>query len=285
MLYTPKLSRFSFTYDNWGANPSDTPGTSVISGSSDAEGSWTQVAAHINLTQHIYAFSLRVSNVFFANSLRDMLLDVGVDPAGGTAYSAIISNICCGSLDDNITGSSAAQFLFPFYISSGSTVAVRAQCNSASAPTPRVAMKFYGSQSRPEMFPVGHFSETIGTIVASSGVLFAPGNAADGSWVLLGTTSKDMWWWQLSDQLSNSAHTAEFTYIDLGFGDGSNKHVIMRLQHTSTTAEERKHVIEPNLNFMEAYCPLPSGTNIYVRGRCSDAPDTGYTALAIGIGG
>jgi hypothetical protein len=31
--------------------------------------------------------------------------------------------------------------------------------------------------------------------------------------------------------------------------------------------------------------PVPAGVNIYIRGRCNGAPDTGYNATVIGIGG
>ena len=284
MLHTPKLSRLDFTYDNYGANPSATPGTSVTPGTSNAEGSWTQVAAHANLTSHIYGFYVRVSDGLLSSQKKDHLLDIGVDPAGGTAYQAIISNICCGS-SSSIAVGGPFQYLFPMYIPSGSSVAVRVQGNNVVAGTLRVAIKFYGSQSRPEMFPVGYFSETIGSFVASSGTLYTPGNAADGTWTLLGATSKDLWWWQLTHQRSNQTQTAEITYHELGFGDGSNKHIIMKLQDASSTAEQSREVFHSNLNIMECYCPLPSGTNIYVRGRCSAAPDFGYCALAVGIGG
>ena len=38
-----------------------------------------------------------------------------------------------------------------------------------------------------------------------------PGNAADGTWTSLGTTSRDLWWWQVGYQIDNTVVTAEYT--------------------------------------------------------------------------
>lgn len=283
-LFPSGLSRFNFTYDNFGANPSATPGTSVTPGASNVEGSWTQVASSANIAQNIYAFYLRISDGATASAQKDHLLDIGVDPAGGTSYTAVISNIVCGS-SGPITAAGGFEFIFPLFIKAGSSVAVRIQGSNATAGTVRVGVKFYGLPSRPEAVPVGYFSETIGTITNSQGVSFTPGNAADGSWVSLGTTVLPLWWWQLAFQVSNATITAEYTTIELAYGDGSNKHIICERMHQGTTSEQIGCVLNPNLFLWEAFCPVPAGATLYVRGRCNNAPDTGYNAVAIGIGG
>lgn len=283
-LLPSMLSRFNFTYDNFGANPGATPGTSVVPGVTNAEGSWTQVASSANIAQNIYAFYLRISDGATAATIKDHLLDVGVDPAGGTSYTAVISNIVCGS-SGPITAAGGFEFIFPLFIKSGSSVAVRIQGVAGTAGTVRVGVKFYGLPSRPEVVPVGYFSETIGTITNSQGVSFTPGNAADGTWASLGTTAQAMWWWQLAYQVSNTTITAEYTYIELAYGDGSNKHIICELMHQGTTSEQIGCVLNPSIILWEAFCPVPAGATLYVRGRCLNAPDTGYNAVAIGIGG
>lgn len=285
MLFTPHGSRLSFTYDNLGANPGATPGTSVTPGATNAEGSWTQVATGANIAQDVYGFWLRVSDGATSTAAKNHLLDVGVDPAGGSAYSAIISNIVCGASAAITATGGGQQFFFPYYITAGSSVAVRIQGSNGTAGTVRVGIKFYGQPSRPEALKTGSFSETIGTITNSNGVSFTPGNAADGSWVSLGTTTNPLWWWQLGYQIDNGTITAEYTYIQIAHGDGSNKHVILTTMHGGTTGETCGAPINGNLNPFEAYCPVPAGANIYIRGRCNNAPDTGYNGVAIGIGG
>lgn len=129
------------------------------------------------------------------------------------------------------------------------------------------------------------FSETIGTISSSGGVSFTPGNAANGSWVSLGTTVKPLWWWQIACQCSNTTQTGEYVYIQIAFGDGSNKHIILTVMFGNSTSETGGTPLEGNLSFAEAFCPVPAGSSIYIRGRCNNAPDTGYNAVAIGVGG
>lgn len=286
MLLVPGLSSYGFTFDNWGTNPTATAlGTAVTPGASNAEGTFTQIASSANIAQDCYWLWVRVSGGAGSTAQKDHLLDIGVDPAGGTSYTAVISNAVCGETNTLVAQSAGAAFMFPLFIKAGSSVAARVQGSNATAGSVLVGAKFWGQPSRPEAVPAGMFSETIGTITNSGGVSFTPGNAADGTWVDLGTTTKAMWWWQLGYEISNATITAEQTYIELAFGDGSNKHIILRAVHVGSAAEVVQDVVLANLMFPACYWPVPAGAHIYVRGRCNNAPDTGYNAVAIGIGG
>ncbi len=281
-----KPNYYGFEFRNWPANPAFVSAVTinVTPGASNVEGSWVQAASAANLSQDSYWMHFIVYDGNTNAAQKDHLLDIGVDPAGGTSYSPIISNIVCGCTGGG-QNTGGKQFLFPFFIKAGSSVAVRIQGSNATAGTVKLAAVFYGQPSRPEYIPVGSFSETIGTITSSQGVGFTPGNAADGTWQLLGATVKAMWWWQLGWQVSNATQSAHHTYIELAHGDATNKHVIMKtLVHPATT-EQQNDSTKSNLHFTEAYCPVAAGTNIYVRGRNSAAPVAGYNAVAIGIGG
>jgi hypothetical protein len=282
-LYPAYPSGTSWTFDNFGANPSATPGTSVTPGASNVEGSWTQVASAANIANDVYGFFLMVSGGATSTAAKNQLIDIGVDPAGGTSYTAIISNLVCGA-SPLLTAPGNREHFFPMFIKAGSTVAVRIQGSNATAGTVRVAMQFYGKPAGPIMIPTCYVSETIGTITNSSGVSFTPGNAADGSWVSLGTTVRPLWWWQLGYQVDNGTITAEYTYIDLAYGDGTNKHQIFRVQHGGTTGETCGLQLQTQLCHFAAVRPVPAGATIYVRGRCNNAPDTGYNAVAVGCG-
>lgn len=286
MLFVPRLSRFSWSYDNFGANPGATPGTSVTPGISNAEGSWTSLATSGNVAQDVRGFFLRVSDNAVATPTtgKNFLLDIGVDPAGGTSYTEVISNIVCGSAGP-ITAAGGHSFFFPLFIKAGSSIAARIQGSHGTATASRVGIKLYGQPSGQHAFPVGAYTETIGTITNSNGVSFTPGNAADGSWASLGTTAKDLWHWQIGYQIDNGTITAEYTYIEIAFGDASNKHIICERMHQGTTSEQTGSVLNMQLLWHEAYCPVPAGSTIYIRGRCLNAPDTGYNGVAIGTGG
>ncbi len=285
MLRPNLLPYYAFSFNNWGTNPTTTAGLSVVPGASNAEGSYTGhvLATAAQLTQDIYWLYLTVHSGGSTGQQKDHLLDIGVDPAGGTSYTTVIANVVCG---ETYGPSGIAQhFVFPIFIKAGSQVAVRIQGSNATAGTVIVAATFIGQPNNPEAAPVGMFSETIGTITNSAGQGFTPGNAADGTWQSLGTTAKAMWWWQLGYQVSAGTITAEQCFIDLAYGDGSNKHIILRGLNSSSTSEQVGALLPANLFAARCYCHVPAGATMYVRGRCNNAPDTGYNAVAIGIGG
>jgi hypothetical protein len=177
-------------------------------------------------------------------------------------------------------------FLFPYRVPAGSSIAARIQGVAATAGTVRVGVKLWGDPSSPEQLPIGQYSETIGTITNSQGVSFVPGTTADGTWVNVGTTVKDMWWWQLCVQLSSTAYTGiRGTYVDLAYGDATNKFPFHRGLYVEDALEALVNVWRSNLQYANCYMPLPGGSNLYVRGRSSAAPTTTWNATVIGIGG
>jgi hypothetical protein len=285
-LLAPDPPYLGFRYTNLPANPSSTPGTSVTPGASNADGSYTQIASSANIAEDIVAFTMRIIGGGTAANAKPQVMDIGVDPAGGTSYTAIVTKFPMGA-----SGTSSSQFgyqfCFPLRIKAGSSVAVRIKGANATAGTVTVQAFFYGGGiGRPmNLKCAGAYAETIGTITNSLGVSFTPGNAADGSWTLLGATTKKHWWWQIAYQIDNSTITAEQTYIEIAHGDASNKHIINRLLHMGDTSERCGDFLAANMNAFAAYCPVLAGTNIYIRGRTPNAPDTGYNAAAIGIGG
>ena len=176
-------------------------------------------------------------------------------------------------------------FFFPFFIKSGSTVAVRIQGANATAGTVNVLIRAYGKRSRPEAMPVGSYSQDTRDDHQLERCVASPGNAADGTWVSLGTTSRPLWWWQIGYQIDNGTITIEGTYIEIAFGDATNKHVIAKVVHIGNTTEAIYNFAPAQITPYEAFCPVPSGAELWIRGRCTSAPDTGYNGVAIGIGG
>lgn len=288
MLYTPRQSAQSWTYDNWGANPASTIGTSVIPTTSNTDPTtYTAIASSANIAQDVYGIYVQVHSGSTAGAVKGHLLDIGVDPAGGTSYSNIISNFNISNAPA-LTVAGAKEHYFPFFIKAGSSVAARIRGSNATAGTVRVAVRFYGQRSRPETFPVGSYSQTFGAVTASSrGTSITPGNAADGGWLDLGavTTGLPLWWWQLGYGIDNITVTAEYTYLELAFGDGSNKQSIFKVMHGGTTNETCGLSAQTQLLWHAAHQPVAAGSNIYVRARANNAPDTGYHVNVLGIGG
>ncbi len=285
MLGNSKHSSTFWTYDNWGANPSATIGTSVTPGASNNLGSWTQVASAANIAEDVYGFYLQVIGGATASATKPQLLSIGVDQAGGTSYSDIISDFQIG-MSPAVTVSGVRQHYFPFFIKAGSSVAVRIRGANATAGTVRIAVRFYGRPSDSLLLRAAHYSETFGAVTASSlGTTVTPGNAADGGWEDLGALTNPLWWWQIGYCINNSTVTAEYTYLEVAYGDASNKQIIFKEMHSGTTGESCGLVAQTQLLSIAAYNEVAAGNNIYVRARCINAPDTGYNVTVVGLGG
>jgi len=293
MLLVPKVNRFAFTYDNWGANFGTSAGTSVVPGASNVYGSWTEVISDANVTTDIWAIEISITGGNTANSDKSQLVDIGYDPAGGTTYVSIFGDTAtvgqaatkawvCGNVGTLGTTGPDMVANLPLRIPSGSAIAVRLQGSNATAGTVRVLVKLYGKPSAPDITPRGGIARIIGAVTTSGGVSFTPGNATDGAWTSLGATGSNLWWWQLGVQCSNGTQTALYYYFDLAYGDGSNYHLIHRQARFTNTSETSR--LGTSSHYSEAFCHVPSGATLYVRGRCSAAPTSGWNANVIGIG-
>jgi hypothetical protein len=282
MLSRTAPNRFGFYFSNQ-STPSVTPGTSVTPGASNAEGSWTEVASAANISKDIYLLVVTVSGGASTGASKMQLLDIGWDAAGGTSYTAQISNIVCGTTSGGITAAlNGVTFVLPIFIPSGAAVAVRVQGSNATAGTVRVWAEFYGQPSRPESIRAGQYAETIGTITNSNGVSFTPGNTnAEGSWQSLGTTTRPLWWFQLGVQPDDTSTGNVVYYFDLAYGDGSNKVMIAENIYANLSNGEAMS-IAPQWN---GFCEVPAGGELFVRGMCSATSDAGWNAVAVGVGG
>jgi hypothetical protein len=281
MCLAPEPPIYQYRVDNWGANPSTTYGISVTPGASNGEGGWTASGLG-TLAEELCGIWVAVHTGSTTGTDKSHLLDIGVDPAAGSAYSAIISNVVCG-LSSPVGTGFGQQFWFPIRIPKGATLGVRVQGVQATAGSVRVMIKGYGLPRRPELVWAGQTSQTIGTITNSQGVTFTPGNAADGTWVSLGTTDRELRHIQVAAQISNGTITAQYTYVEIALANTGTPTILARqVLNVSGTAETINAPFGTNL--IEGYWHIPSGSTIYVRGRCNAAPTAGYNAVAIGIG-
>ena len=281
MLATMEPPQFNWLYDGFGTISTTTPGTSVVPGATNAEGAWTQIATAANIAQHVYSLDLWITGANVTTADKSQLLDIGVDPAGGTAYQAILTNICCGSSGFSLDG--GYQYRFPIFIKAGSTVAARVQGSNGTAGTVRIAAMYYGMLSNKYAGKFGRYSETIGAITNSGGVSFTPSNAGGAvTWTSLGTTTRNLWWFQLCPQISNGTITALIYWLHLAYGTASHKQYIVKNLRMYVTGTVEKVNLGPQ-DF--GYREVPAGATLYVAGTCSGTAVTGFNATAVGIGG
>lgn len=258
--------------------PSTTPGVSVTPGSG-SKGSYVQLASGANLVNDAYGVLLWVVAGNTSSTIRDILMDIHLDPAGGTSYAALggLNNIFVPQAGNAVQG--GRFFYFPLFIESGTSVGARGQANNTS--TFRVAAWFFGKPTHPENIEVGQWSETIG-VSGNGGTPFTCGNtAAWGSWTSLGTTSRPCWYWQLAWGHNVGTTTAQMYFAELAYSsDGTNFITIIPCMpmFNPGNAEASSNSLYPGR------WEVPAGGTLYVRGSASGTAET-TEAVAIGIGG
>lgn len=279
MLAESPLPYYHFRYDNLPSTPSLTPGTSVTPGTG-GYGSWTQIASSSNIAADCFAVQLAIFSANTSGADRNLVIEVGIDPAGGSSYTTFVTDLMV-SKAGNSTANGTLNFILPIFIPAGSSVAIRGYSSAATAFI--VLGSFFGRPSRPEMAPKGMRSQTLG-VSATNGTTFTPGTQVMGSWVSLGTTSFDMWWWQPCVNLSNTTFVAEYCYVEFAWGDASNKHPLGYAVVIGGITEDLNRAALPSMVREAAQRFVPSGSTIYVRGLADSAPLTTYQASITGIG-
>lgn len=258
--------------------PSSTPGVSVTPGSG-SKGSYVQLASGANLVRDCHLMRVWVVAGNTSAAIRDILMDIGIDPNGGTSYSQLggINNIFVPQASNAVDG--GRWFLFPLFIKNGSSVGVRGQSNVTT--TFRVAAWFFGLPAAPENVFSGQYSETIG-VSGNGGTPFTCGNtSAWGSWTSLGTTTRPCWYWTLAWGNNVTVTTNQGYFAELAYSpNGTNMITIIPClpMFNPGTAEKSG---SPSIHGM---WQVPAGGTLYVRGSASGTAE-GTEAVAIGIGG
>lgn len=263
--------------------PTGTPGVSVTPGASNAEGSATVLATSSNITEDCYGVWLYISGGNTSAQVKNHLLDIGVDPAGGTSYEWLVQNLGVGSSASPSAG--GRELFVPLFIPAGSQVAVRIQGNNATAGTVRVWAIFYGRPTRPEMVWAGTYSENLGTIATSCGPAVTPGTSgAEGSWVNIGTTTRRLHWLYAGLQMNDSSTTAQMILMDVAINAGGTRQVI--IEHWPLFLPGTAEVIQdPGISGRPILVDIPPGSNLDVRLSTSIATaDGAYNVNLVGLG-
>lgn len=275
MFWTPKNS-FQASITNLASTPSTTPGTSLTP-ANNSKPAYTQLLTAT-------AFDTFFIEVWFATgavaaAARDMIADIGVDPAGGTTYAVLLPDLMASCASD-WTGV-GHRYFFPVYIKSGSTVAARVSINNATVGTVRCVIRLWGRPSNPAAIKYGTGVLAYGITAASSrGTLVTPGaTGTEGTYVSLGTTTADHWWWQTGYGCNDTTMTDRAYHGDLAIGNTSETMIIENDWVGMTGAEEINHV-----NAADGQHYVKSGRTIYGRMTSSGtAPDNNYSMAAYGV--
>ncbi len=274
--FTWQQSNVASTRPAAGYGASLTPGN-------NSKGSYVSLIS--SATNDVYGVLININSGATSAAGRDIIVDIGVDPAGGTSYTVLIPDLL-GSCASTYGLGGGISYYFPIWIKAGSQIAARASVNNATVGTVRVVATVFGKPRDPNRVKVGTYCTAFGITAASSqGTGVTSGTSSEGSWtVLSAATSKPHWWWQLGMGCNDSTMTSALLYgADLSFGDASNKIITVsdRLFHVVSAAE----ALASQLVMIGCERYAKSGLAVYGRLQCSGTADSALSLAGYAVGG
>ena len=281
MLFTG-LSAFHFIATNLSTYSTAAWGTAVAThASANTKGSDVEILSDASVTVDCFGIAISLAGPNTAAAIRQFLLDLKIDPAGGTSYITKIANLVFGG-GAGVSG--GYWYYFPLFIPAGSAIAAAVQ-GSTGGLTCRVGVHLFGKPTDMKNLKYGSYVETYGAVPASSnGTAITPGNTTKGSYTAsLGTTGKDMWWWQGGITINDGTQSDMAYFLDVAAGDATNKKIC------ATDIQVRGHASEymgkDCFGIMPPYMPVPAGESVYMRSAAAGTPDSSITAVAYALGG
>lgn len=262
------------------SRPSSSYGTAVTP-AQNAFGSWAQLLAAGSVTNAVRGVLVTFTNTNASTLAKDCVVDIGVDPAGGTSYTTLLPSLFASNCN-TVSSSPGTSYYFPIAIAAGSSIAARASVNNATVGTVRVQITVFGSPTVTTR--AGTAVEAVGLTAASSaGTAVTPGQAAEGAWATMGTLSAESWFFQLGVGLNVGTATGGTLAFDAAEGDG-NTMLVEDALYISTVGEV---LMQCNGNCLvhQVQRTIANGSTIKVRGQCSGVPDAGYSAIVYAVSG
>lgn len=270
---SPAFAQWS---DNLGTVSADgfaNVGSALVPGVANADGD--PVALLSALAHDCEYLVLAISGMGGSAINSSALLDLLVDPAGGTSWSVLISDLLAGftaPVDYDGTGNLAVPLMyhFPLWIKAGTSVGALARCTngSAFANTPRVIAYAAGGNKNPASWWCGQKVETVGTFdtANSLGQAHTPGaSGAFSSWTSLGSaTAARSGALQYGVQGPGGTSATGRVYR-FEFGAGSNQ-IGPCLYRGLGTLEVGTHFFPGPV-----FCDIPAATQMQVRAACGGA--------------
>lgn len=288
MLWTP-FNEFLYLFDNMGNTPTESNmGTVLVAHTSANTKATTPTQLGSGaVASDIYFITINGVGGFLAGASRRFLVDVFIDPAGGTTWNStpIISNLAFNSPSLEAGG---VWYQFPLFIPAGSSIGAKCQAETGSATMQFIIMA-QGRPTHPELFRVGRYVTTFGATTASTtGVAITPGNGIMGLWENpFSDPAEDLFWWQFGFMINDVSQVARSYNIEAGWNDpaiGSPPaHMICKgmLHHNSGTGE----LAARSLSSLWPYHIVPTGMRIYTRVGATGTPDSNCSMVAYGVGG
>lgn len=235
-------------------------------GTANTKGAYGQLIAAAGFdASFIY---LEWNSTFTANTDTSSLMDIAIDPAGGTSYTVIVSNMLCGSVGGPVQVGTRSM-LIPVSIPRGSSIAARYQSVSAGH-TMQIGCRLYGgvhpNQPRLHRGPLITYGVTEATSSAIN-VVNAGSPNTKGAWAAIGTASRQHSGVVVGLQLGTGTTGNERPFYDIGMdpaGGTAYTTIIPEIAAASSTAEE---MVSADPVSAILHVSIPSGATFAARGQ------------------
>jgi hypothetical protein len=273
-LILPNAPQFSRYESNYAATPgSGGSGTSVsnyASGPHVKNTTFTQLIASTAFDAQLITIIVSGQNTG-GGADYSTLMDIAIGAAA--SETVIIGDLCAGFTAAESEAPGPRHFIFPLYIPAGSRLSARTQSIRTSGAM-NVTVQLYGGPRNPDAWWCGQTVTTYGANAANSaGTLFTAGSTgAEGTGVSLGTTTAA----HQALVLGVQGHPSDVTWasrgyhFDVGIDSSSTEWFEAdRFYANATTGE----VLGGAHIWWPIYRPIPSGTELMIRGECSNTAD------------
>lgn len=282
-LWTPRGSNdFTWQTSNIaGTRPAAALGVTVTPGN-NAKGSYAEVLTSSDVAYDVYGMMINFNSGSASGAARDTIVDIGVDPAGGTSYSVLVPDLLASCAAD-VSISYGINYYFPIRVKAGSSIAARASVNNGTVGTLKTYITIFGKPRDPAAVWAGTKVTAYGIDSANScGTAITSGTTSEGSWTSIASTSSDHRWFQMGMGVNNSSMTISNIYAcDIAYGDASNKHIIIQDQYWCIPTSAETLATSIPLEGGERF--VKSGTSLYYRMQCSGTADSGLSGAIYGV--
>jgi hypothetical protein len=243
-------------------------GTQVTAGASNTKGAVVDLLGAA-LTHNAELLFVGIHSFVSSGSNISVLLDIMVDPAGGTDWSVLVPNLLAGwTVNPNLNNSVGIPrtYYFPIQIPSGATIGARAQTSDGSDRDGRVVIYAVGGNTNPDSWWSGTSVEAIGIDAANSiGQMHTAGNSgAFSSWTNVGApisaNSNAVQWAAQGENDTSAISTVAYQFE---FGASSSR---IGLPYICGPQFQETTITLPS---MPIFRSISSGTQLQVRGNCS----------------
>lgn len=281
-LILPGSPSWAYCTDNLTATPDAAlPGTTVPSGSGNADGTTTQILAALAHDVCYLVIGIGGMGATTTGEDNSCLLDVLIDPAGGTAWASFIDDLICGYHSTQIAGRDSLNvwYHFPVWIKDGTAIAVRCRKNGATSNNGQVVMYAFGGPKNPSMWWCGRKVESLGINASTSkGTAVTPGASGSYSWTNIGTSTRRYGAIQVGIGGSDSSMQAKGFKWQIGVNSA-------RLGGTPTiyTSDSTSEICQRAGMCMPIFKHVKAGTTLQVGGACSTTAPEAHDCAIYGV--